>query len=99
MTDDLFLVFVLFHHHGGGLSLPVKINERKQLEKKDGQTTCLKRLSSIRYIQLKDYQVIITKADNGSLKLSCALLVIFFKKRKLTAAIKHKIMVKKKYTI
>lgn len=53
VTDDLFLVFVLFHHRGGGLSLPVKINERKQLEKKDGQTTCLKHLSSVRLHSIK----------------------------------------------
>lgn len=34
VTDDLFPVFELFHHRGGGLSLPVKLNKRKQLEER-----------------------------------------------------------------
>lgn len=33
------------------------------------------------YIQLKDYQMLIAKVHKGSLKLSCVLLVIFFKKK------------------
>lgn len=53
MTGDLLPVFCTvssvlgLRHCGGGSSLPVRMSERKRLEQMNGETTSLKRLSSL----------------------------------------------------